>query len=190
MCLLRNLSWEWNFWELWGHWQGSSQEAEQKGLRALQILFWGVSCMVGRGPLGELMDLCLEPNSATYWRRKWQATPVSLPGELHRQRSLVSYSPGGLQRVGHDWVTEQQPLPSYVINFSTEKGDLYGLAYCVKISIYEGPSIVPGSSKMEGIVITVSYWPSSLGYIGPNSPGAILISFLGIEVPQTDPSFK
>ena len=37
--------------------------------------------MVGRGPLGELMDLCLEPNSATYWRRKWQATPVSLPGE-------------------------------------------------------------------------------------------------------------
>ena len=40
MCLLWNLSWEWNFWELWGHGQGASQEAEQKGLRALQILFW------------------------------------------------------------------------------------------------------------------------------------------------------
>ena len=28
------------------------------------------------------------------WRRKWQATPVFLPGKSHRQRSLVGYSPG------------------------------------------------------------------------------------------------
>ena len=27
-------------------------------------------------------------------RRKWQPTPVFLPGELHGQRSLVCYSPG------------------------------------------------------------------------------------------------
>ena len=27
------------------------------------------------------------------WRRKWQPTPVFLPGEFHRQRSLVGYSP-------------------------------------------------------------------------------------------------
>ena len=27
------------------------------------------------------------------WRRKWQPTPVSLPGESHGQRSLVGYSP-------------------------------------------------------------------------------------------------
>ena len=25
------------------------------------------------------------------WRRKWQLTPVFLPGESHRQRSLVGY---------------------------------------------------------------------------------------------------
>ena len=25
------------------------------------------------------------------WRREWQSTPVFLPGEFHRQRSLVSY---------------------------------------------------------------------------------------------------
>ena len=39
------------------------------------------------------------------WRRAWQPTPVFLPGESHRQRSLVSYSPWGC-RVGHngsDW---------------------------------------------------------------------------------------
>ena len=28
-----------------------------------------------------------------HWRRKWQPTPVFLPGESHGQRSLVSYSP-------------------------------------------------------------------------------------------------
>ena len=27
------------------------------------------------------------------WRRKWQPTPVILPGELHGQRSLVGYRP-------------------------------------------------------------------------------------------------
>ena len=27
------------------------------------------------------------------WRRAWQPTPVFLPGEPHRQRSLASYSP-------------------------------------------------------------------------------------------------
>ena len=27
------------------------------------------------------------------WRRAWQPTPVVLPGEYHRQRSLVIYSP-------------------------------------------------------------------------------------------------
>ena len=31
------------------------------------------------------------------WRREWQPTPVLLPGESHRQRSLVGYSPWGLK---------------------------------------------------------------------------------------------
>ena len=29
------------------------------------------------------------------WRRKWQSTPVFLPGEFLGQRSLVGYSPWG-----------------------------------------------------------------------------------------------
>ena len=29
------------------------------------------------------------------WRRKWQPTPVLLPGKSHRRRSLVGYSPCG-----------------------------------------------------------------------------------------------
>ena len=29
------------------------------------------------------------------WRRKWQPTPLLLPGKSHGQRSLVGYSPWG-----------------------------------------------------------------------------------------------
>ena len=29
------------------------------------------------------------------WRRTWQPTPISLPGESHKQSSLASYSPWG-----------------------------------------------------------------------------------------------
>ena len=35
----------------------------------------------------------------TYWKRKWQPTPVLLPGESRGQRSLVGYSPRG-RKVG------------------------------------------------------------------------------------------
>ena len=41
-------------------------------------------------------------------RRKWQPTPVSLPGKSHGQRGLVGYSPWGRKRVGHDLATKQQ----------------------------------------------------------------------------------
>ena len=34
-----------------------------------------------------------------YWRRKWQPTPVFLPGKFHGLRSLVGYSPWGQKEV-------------------------------------------------------------------------------------------
>ena len=34
------------------------------------------------------------------WRRKWQPTPVLLPGKFHGQRSLVSYSAWGRKESG------------------------------------------------------------------------------------------
>ena len=33
------------------------------------------------------------------WRRKWQPTPVLLPGKSHGQRSLIGCSPPGLQEL-------------------------------------------------------------------------------------------
>ena len=32
---------------------------------------------------------------AVFWRKKWQPTPVFLPGESHGQRSLADYGPWG-----------------------------------------------------------------------------------------------
>ena len=42
------------------------------------------------------------------WRRKWQSTPVFLPGKSHGQRNVVGYCPWGCKRVGHDLPTKQQ----------------------------------------------------------------------------------
>ena len=43
-----------------------------------------------------------------FWRKKWQPTPVFLPGKSHGQRNLVENSPWGHKRVGHALVTKQQ----------------------------------------------------------------------------------
>ena len=43
-----------------------------------------------------------------HWRRKWQPTPVLLPGESQGRGSLVGYSPWGHKRVGHDLAIKQQ----------------------------------------------------------------------------------
>ena len=41
-------------------------------------------------------DAGLIPGSGRpQWGRKWQSTPVFLPGEFHGQRSLAGYSPCG-----------------------------------------------------------------------------------------------
>ena len=55
------------------------------------------------------------------WRRKWQPTPVFLPGESHGQRSLVGYSPRG--RKESEWLSDFtftfMPNIMYHINWTT-----------------------------------------------------------------------
>ena len=45
------------------------------------------------------------------WRRKWQPTPVFLPGEAQGQ-SLAGCSSRGHKRAGHDSATKQQQHPT------------------------------------------------------------------------------
>ena len=50
----------------------------------------------------------LSPCLFNLWRRKWQPTPVFLPGESHGQRSLVGCSPWGRTESDTTEVTWQQ----------------------------------------------------------------------------------
>ena len=59
------------------------------------------------------------------WRRKWQPTPVFLPGKSHGERSLVGYSPWGHKRIRQDLAIKQQQFGLYEsiwftsLNYST-----------------------------------------------------------------------
>ena len=57
----------------------------------------------------------------TPWRRKWQTTPVFLPGKSHGQRSLVNCSPRGRKRVGHHSATRQQLDARRMLLFMAEQ---------------------------------------------------------------------
>ena len=49
------------------------------------------------------------------WSRKWQPTPIFLPGESHGERSLADYSPWDHKRVGPNLVpTPPAPAPPSV----------------------------------------------------------------------------
>ena len=55
--------------------------------------------------LFHLEILELSSTKSLLWRRKWQRTPVFLPGESHGQRSLVGYSPRGRKESGKtEWL--------------------------------------------------------------------------------------
>ena len=47
------------------------------------------------GSVGDARDLGSIPVRKIPWRRKWQPTPLCLPGKFHRQRSLAGYNPWG-----------------------------------------------------------------------------------------------
>ena len=49
------------------------------------------------------------------WRRKWQPTPVSLPGKSHEQRSLVGYIPLGHKELD---MTEQLSIHTHTHKYT------------------------------------------------------------------------
>ena len=55
------------------------------------------------------------------WRRKWQSTPVFLPGKSHGQWSLVGCSPWGRKRGRHDVATKQQQMSVTLKNKSVKQ---------------------------------------------------------------------
>ena len=75
-------------------------------------LAWKIPWMEKLGRLQSMGSLRVGHNWATslslftfmHWRRKWQPTPVFLPGESQGRERLVGCQTSmGLHRVGHDW---------------------------------------------------------------------------------------
>ena len=63
---------------------------------------WACQGALGvKQPSTQILSLTPDPLEV-----EMQPTAVFLPGESHRQRSLVGYSARGLQRVGHDCAAE------------------------------------------------------------------------------------
>ena len=65
-------------------------------------------------------DLGSIPGSGRFpWRRKWQPTPVFLPGESHGWRNLVGYGPQG--RKESDMIEQLHlvPLPWFHTSYFT-----------------------------------------------------------------------
>ena len=52
------------------------------------------------------------------WRREWLPTPVFLPGEFYRQRSLAGYRSCSCNRVRHDWAHTQTHTHTHTHNYS------------------------------------------------------------------------
>ena len=74
-------------------------------------LAWKIPSMEEPGRLQSMGSLRVGHDWATslslftfmHWRRKWQPTPVFLPGESQGQGSLGGLPSMGSRRVGHDW---------------------------------------------------------------------------------------
>ena len=56
----------------------------------------------------------LSMHACMYWRRKWQPTPVFLPGESQGQKSLVGCHLWGLTELGTTEVTQQQQQHAFI----------------------------------------------------------------------------
>ena len=75
-------------------------EAVREELRLISVL--GIIGFPG-GSDGKESGICLQYRRPGFdpwvrnipWRREWLPTPVVLPGEFHRQRRLIGYSPWG-----------------------------------------------------------------------------------------------
>ena len=63
-------------------------------------------------------NTCITWVRKTPWRRKWQPTPVFLPGESRGQRSLVGYNPKGHKELDvTEWLTQTYNAIYSLTNF-------------------------------------------------------------------------
>ena len=83
------------------------------------------------------------------WRRKWQSTPVLLPGKSHGWRNLVGYSPWGRQESGTTERLHSTQLINNVVIVSDEKGP----SHLKRLLTFSPNVVLPAVlQKREGVV--------------------------------------
>ena len=83
------------------------------------------------------------------WRRKWQSTPVLLPGKSHGWRSLVDYSPWGRRESDTtEWLHFRFHLACKLI----KQGN--------NIQLWHTPFSIWKQSVVPCPVLTVASWPT------------------------------
>ena len=102
-------------------------------LRQCTPILWGFSCgSVVKKSACQFKRLRLDPWLGKIpWRRKQQPTPVFLPGEFHKQGSLVGYSPQG-HRVRLALATELLLYYNNHNNNISTKNNLYIVLYSLQ----------------------------------------------------------
>ena len=91
------------------------------------------------------------------WRRKWQPTPVFLPGESHGQRSLEGYSPWGCKESDTtEWLTHigntHTHTHTHTHTQATFHMDFPGGSVVKNPSTSAGDSgLIPGSGRSPGV---------------------------------------
>ena len=86
-----------------GMWEFGREPGAQEGFPDVSAV---KNSPANAGDLGSVCELKIP------WGRKWQPTPVFLPGKSRGQRSLAGYSSWGHKRVRHDLATEHR----YTVN--------------------------------------------------------------------------
>ena len=96
-------------------------------------LAWQIPWTEETGRLQSMGSLGVRHNWATslslftfmHWRRKWQPTPVFLPGESQGRRSMVGCRLWGrteLDTIGHDWSDAAAPAAAVPVKSITTTG--------------------------------------------------------------------
>ena len=110
-----------------------------------------------------------------YWRRKWQSTPVLLPGKSHGQRSLVSYSLWGRKELD---TTEQLHFHGSSLSF---------VLLCSLLRQHHlNTRVFPGGSVVKNLPSIQETRVQSLGQEDPLEEGmATYSSILAWRIPWT-----
>ena len=104
--------WTSELWKILKHYRTWSRSFWSHGFQTKHITQWATVVAQFVKTQYAIQEIRFSPwVGKVPWRRKWKPTPVFLPGEFHRQRSLGGLQYMGSQRVKQDLATQSPPSP-------------------------------------------------------------------------------